>query len=236
MRRAVIVNADDFGLSASVNEGVVTACTRGIVTAASLMVRAPAAADAVALAYQNGLLDLGLHIDLGEWVRDGDDWLARYEVADLEDEGAVRREVEAQLAQFAALGAGTPSHLDSHQHVHRQPVVGRVVREIASRLDVPLRESGDIAYVGWFYGQDEHGQTTPGTVSAAALVQLLRALPEGVHELACHPGYADDLESDYRLERELELQSLCDPVVRNTLADEGIELRQFRPDVHEAVG
>src|SRR5271170_2411822 len=62
--RRLIVNADDFGLSASVNAAVVRAHREGILTSASLMVNEPGFAEAVALARQNPRLGVGLHLTL----------------------------------------------------------------------------------------------------------------------------------------------------------------------------
>jgi len=73
--RFLIVNADDLGLSAAVNEGVLAAHEGGVVTSASLMVRqgaAPAAAERAA-AYPE--LAIGLHIDLGEWIYERGEWI-----------------------------------------------------------------------------------------------------------------------------------------------------------------
>ena len=60
--KRLIVTADDFGLSNPVNEAVELAHTRGILTAASLMVTAPAAADAVTRARRLPELGVGLHL------------------------------------------------------------------------------------------------------------------------------------------------------------------------------
>ncbi|HEX9046048.1 MAG TPA: ChbG/HpnK family deacetylase, partial [Verrucomicrobiae bacterium] len=62
--RRLIVNADDFGLSASVNTAVVRAHREGILTSASLMVNEPGFAEAVALARENPKLGVGLHLTL----------------------------------------------------------------------------------------------------------------------------------------------------------------------------
>jgi predicted glycoside hydrolase/deacetylase ChbG (UPF0249 family) len=56
---------------------------------------------------------------------------------------------------------------------------------------------------------------------------MLRGLPDGVTEVACHPGFADDLVSMYRAEREVELATLCHPGVRRAVFEEGIELIGF---------
>ncbi len=66
-RRRLIVNADDFGQHACVNDGIIAAHEHGIVTSASLMVHGSAAQDAAAYARGRPALDLGLHVDLGEW-------------------------------------------------------------------------------------------------------------------------------------------------------------------------
>src|SRR5512137_1430313 len=62
--RRLIVNADDFGRSASINEAVIRAHREGILTTASLMVNEPACAEAVALAKENPNLGVGLHLTL----------------------------------------------------------------------------------------------------------------------------------------------------------------------------
>jgi predicted glycoside hydrolase/deacetylase ChbG (UPF0249 family) len=61
------------------------------------------------------------------------------------------------------------------------------------------------------------------------LLALLEALPEGVSELMCHPGYDDPhlAPSTYRAEREIELALLTQPPVRERVRDLGIELVTF---------
>ena len=60
----LIVTADDFGAAREVNDAVLDAHQNGILTAASLMVAAPAAADAVARAHATPSLRVGLHLVL----------------------------------------------------------------------------------------------------------------------------------------------------------------------------
>ena len=116
--RVLIVNADDFGRSAAVNGGIMRAHEHGIVTSASLMVRWPDAEPAAELA-RGTKLAVGLHFDIGEWeYRDGE-WRAVYEVLEEESPDAVERELARQLERFERLVGHVPTHLDSHQHVHR---------------------------------------------------------------------------------------------------------------------
>src|SRR5439155_23833442 len=119
MTRRRVVNADDFGLSPAVNRGIARAHDHGIVTSASLLVRSPAAPGAARLAAQRRRLAVGLHVDLGEWQRSDGTWVAVYEVVDTADPVAVRAEIANQLQRFRWLTGHDPTHLDSHQHVHR---------------------------------------------------------------------------------------------------------------------
>jgi len=227
-RRAVIVNADDFGQSHGINRGIAHAYERGIVTSASLMVRWDAAAAAAAYARAHAWLSVGLHVDLGEWsCRDGE-WTMVYQRVDRTDPGAVEAEIRVQLAMCRELLGRDPSHLDSHQHVHHEEPVRSILGRIARELDVPVRhQSPGIRSEGRFYGQSNTGEVLHDHISAACLIDLLRNLPEGVTELSCHPGYAQELATMYRSEREMELRALCDAEVLHLLNDEEIALISF---------
>jgi predicted glycoside hydrolase/deacetylase ChbG (UPF0249 family) len=225
MERRLIVNADDFGLSAGVNQGIMRAHREGIVTSASLMVRCPAAAHAVEIADD---LDLGLHLDLSEWTyRDGQ-WVIVYQRVEPGDVEAVRREIREQLTLFEQLTGRTPSHLDSHQHVHEQEPIRSIARQLADELRVPLRSfSNRVRYCGNFYGQSGKGAAYADAISVAALIRLIATLAPGVTEFACHPGEDPELDSAYGLERQIEVATLCDPRVRQALENEDVKLISF---------
>ena len=229
MTRHLIVNADDFGQSPSVNRGVIEAHERGIVTSASLMVRWPAAVEAATYARARPQLSVGLHVDLGEWTfRDGA-WAARYEVVPLGDAARVSEELDRQLAAFRGLLGRDPTHLDSHQHVHRDQPAREALLDRARRLGIPVRhDSPAVRYSGQFYGQTGEGEPLPEAISLDALSALLRSLRPGVTELGCHPASGDDLDSTYRAERPRELAVLCDPRLKALIASEGIALCSFR--------
>lgn len=226
--RYLIVNADDFGLSEGVNRGIIRAHEQGIVTSASLMVRGPAAAEAARYAHTHPRLSIGLHLDLAEWVyRDGE-WAPRYEVVPPDDEKAVTQEVSCQLEAFRRLLGTNPTHLDSHQHVHRQEPVLSILRQLAQELSVPLRSfSPQVQYCGDFYGQTGEGDPYPEGMSLAGLLKTLSNLPAGATELGCHPGEDENLESVYRLERKQEVKTLCDPGARAALGRLQINLCSF---------
>lgn len=226
--RIVIVNGDDFGQSPGVNRGFIKAHEHGILTSASLMVRWPAAREAAAYAREHSRLGVGLHFDLGEWARRNGRWTRLYQVVSLDDLDAVRQELMRQLETFHELVGRGPTHIDSHQHVHREDGIREIVIEAARTLRVPVREMcPSIEYFGDFYGQTGHGDPLPDRVSAEWLIQAIEALPSGTTEIGCHPGDGDDVDSMYVTERTLEVVALCDPRVRECLERRGIELRTF---------
>lgn len=139
-RPRLIVTADDFGLHEAVNEAVERGCREGVLRAASLMVAAPAAADAVARAKRLPGLAVGLHLVLA----DGKAMLPPEKIPDLVDARGwfdsdmvrngfrffflprVRRqlaaEIRAQFEAFAATGL-TLDHVNAHKHFHLHPTV-----------------------------------------------------------------------------------------------------------------
>lgn len=232
----LIVNADDLGYTEATTAGILHAHAHGIVTSASLMVRRPAVRAAVQAAAATGLDDLGLHIDLGEWVfRDGR-WVSLYQRVNGADAVAVAAECRAQLEAFRDVVGRNPTHLDSHQHVHLHEPLRSIAVELAAELGVPLRHlSPEVSYCGGFYGQSGRGEPAPGQITEAALLGLLRecraaaaadARPPAV-ELACHPGFDAALDTMYRDERRLEVDALCSPGLREAIGEIGFELATF---------
>lgn len=148
--RSLVVTADDLGLAPEVNEAVEIAHRDGILTAASLMVAEPAAADAVERARRLPGLAVGLHLTLVEGrpalppdripdLVGGDGRLrsdlAAYGVA-IFFRPSVRAQVAAEIeAQFAAYAAtGLPlDHVDAHKHFHLHPTVAGLVLAIGPR-------------------------------------------------------------------------------------------------------
>lgn len=144
----IIVNADDFGRSASVNAAVLQAYREGVLTSASLMVTGDAADEAVALAHKMPSLAVGLHLV----VVDGRPALPPSRIPHLVNgkgqfrDDAVRagvtyffrraaqeelaQEMEAQFNRFAGTGLEL-SHVDGHLHMHLHPTVLRLLLPLA---------------------------------------------------------------------------------------------------------
>jgi chitin disaccharide deacetylase len=225
--RFLIVNADDFGQSSGINRGIIQSFENGIVTSASLMVRWPAASEAASYAREHPHMSVGLHIDLGEWAyRDGE-WISLYEVVPRDDSAAVAEEVSRQLATFVSLTGKQPSHVDTHQHVHRSEPVRSILIDTTRKLGVPLRLHSEAHYCGAFYGQTDNGESLLDQISIDALSKMLDDLGPGITELGCHPALEVEFDTMYTTERLRECEVLCDSRVRQLLAQKNIQLCSF---------
>jgi predicted glycoside hydrolase/deacetylase ChbG (UPF0249 family) len=152
-RRRLIVNADDFGFTPAVTDGILEAHAAGAVTSTSMMVRCAGWDDGVRRARATPTLGVGLHLNLlvgvplagapsltdarsGRYVPLAT--MVRRALLGRIDAGEVTAECEAQLAALA--DAGIPcTHIDSHRHVHALPVIRRAVAAVACRRGLPLR-------------------------------------------------------------------------------------------------
>lgn len=153
MSRRLIVNADDFGLSHSVNEAVIRAHRDGILTSASLMVNEPGCNEAVKLAKENPNLGVGLHISLlmghsalppeiipglvnnhGEFsdspVSTGMKYFFNPGLRE-----QLRAEIRAQFDKFHATGLPL-DHVNGHLHLHLHPIIFKILMEDSEQLGI----------------------------------------------------------------------------------------------------
>ena len=244
--RKLIVNADDFGRSPGVNAGTLEAHARGIVTSATLMVLESSAAGGVRAAAERApRMSLGLHfvatgggrpaaavMDLPTLAPDGRFPRRREDLPPQIPPEEIRMELEAQIDIFQVLARKPPTHLDSHHHAALHPSIAPVFAAVARELSLPVRASSDQAR----RALRAAGVKTPGRffdgfhaegVCFETLDRILGDVPDGVSELMCHPGRADEeLKnlSSYVVEREREIELLCDPGIRQRVRALGIEL------------
>jgi hopanoid biosynthesis associated protein HpnK len=152
-KRRLIVNADDFGLSTSVNEAVIRAHRDGVLTTASLMVNEPGFDEAVKLAKENPSLGVGLHLTFlmghaalppekipglvnarGEFsnspVGVGMDYFFKRSLRE-----QLRAEIHAQFERFHATGLKL-DHVNGHLHLHLHPVIFGILMADAQKLRI----------------------------------------------------------------------------------------------------
>jgi len=244
--KRLLVTADDFGLSAGINQGILEAHRRGIVTSTSLMVNAPGAAEAARLALECPRLSVGLHFVLtfGRPLAPHDEVGALLTpegtfprldsgAQDKAPRPAIRAELEAQIKRFGETVGRPPAHLDGHHHVQALPAVLEVVIEAARELSIPVRApdaatAGRLAIAGVkttgafidrFYGAEK--------IDLPSLLEILGSLEEGLSELMCHPAREDPALpaiSSYWRERPIELATLTAPEAREAIERLGIQL------------
>lgn len=151
--RRLIINADDFGLSSSVNEAVIRAHREGVLTTASLMVGEAGFGQAVQLARENPKLGVGLHLVLLH----GHAALPTEKIPGLVNargefsnspvgvglkyfflpglRGQLRAEIHAQFEKFRSTGLPL-DHVNGHLHLHLHPVVFKILMEDSGKLGI----------------------------------------------------------------------------------------------------
>ena len=261
MGRTLIVNADDFGFTRDVNAGIIEAHRNGILTATTLMATGEAFDDAVRLAKETPSLDIGCHLVLvgapgfpltiPQLVRAVA--LRRIDVYEKLSQ-QVRRIIDAGLSP-----THLDTHKHTHLLPPVLEAVARISEEfripwVRRPFDFPLQPGGvggakrawtnrimrvmtgrfrsalalhHCRSTDWFAGFK-----LTGSYGSKDLIDVIRALPEGVTEFMCHPGRCgDDLRSArtrLKESREEELRALTAPQVRVALAEAGVTLASFR--------
>ena len=195
----LIVTADDFGLDTAVNQAVRQAAEAGVLTAASLMVGAPAAAEAVQLARELPTLRVGLHLVL----TDGWPVLPPHELPDVVGPDGrfadqmtrdsfrycvsarmrrqLRAEIRAQFEAFARTGL-TLDHVNTHKHFHTHPGILRDILQVGHDFGLPAMRVPDEPW--WFAGR----QSPTNFLTAPLLTPWLALMRERLrdHGVACN--------------------------------------------------
>lgn len=151
--KRLTVNADDFGFTRDVNDGIVEAHRRGILTATTLMATGDAFGHAVQLASENPSLDVGVHFVLvgGRSAITGDplpDSIPKLLRALWFGKIDVEEELSAQAEKILAAGI-RPLHADTHKHTHLLPPVRRALIRVAAATGIRfIRRPADTTFLG----------------------------------------------------------------------------------------
>ena len=243
--KQLIVTADDFGLCPEINRAVSKAHTEGILTSASLMIAAPAAKEAVAMAKEYPKLKVGLHfvcvdgfgllfkkpfsshlIWAGVKYFFSPAWRQR-----------LRSELTAQMEAFLATGL-VCDHLNTHNHFHLHPVVREIVLRLAEKYKIrkvrwpspapwsrALKRRLDV--VGLCRNDHTFGLKETGRMTEEIWLKQIPRFADGVTEAYCHPAVA----SSPVLQKWLrgydwvgEFQALVSPKVKAALKEAKVQL------------
>lgn len=214
--RLLIINADDFGMCQSINDGIAQAMAHGIVQSTTLMMPCPAAPSAVRHLQAHPEISFGIHLTaIGESEDDTFDPLApKTQVPSLLNEaghfyGFARMaelfakaklselELEFRTQIEAVLAAQLkPTHLDWHSlRLGQRPEIIDLMRGLAQDYGLALRVMGQAAITGIQQlglpcnDYDFLDSTSlPHVDKAAHFLRHLRELPAGLNEWAVHPG------------------------------------------------
>ena len=237
----LIINADDFGLSKSITDGIVEGIKFGCITSTSIMVNMPYAKYAVEKAIENNINCIGLHINLtvGKPVLKN---------ANLTDENGVfiynrkqidrtdinyqdvYEEIVAQINLFEKYSGGKLKldHLDTHHHLIDNSVISQAIFDVAKKYGLPVRNWGDVPT----YLKTPDVFMFNFTIKNVDYNYLKTYIEENKNknacfELATHSGYVDDETKSITsyLNRDKELEILKQ-AKQNGLF-EGVELISF---------
>lgn len=249
--KRLIINADDCNLTPGVSRGIFRAHDQGIVTSTTLLINLPLEDKTVKELQRRKTLGAGLHLNvtLGMPVNPPE-----YVPSLLKLEGRFRRpadylkraparrellrEYEAQIQLFEKRFGRKPDHLDTHHHLHDHPLFFSTISEVARRWKIPIRRSRifqlsesakalkGLKTTDYLFGNLEaHSFWKP-----EPFFGIIRNLPEGTSEIACHPGFCDQKLreiSSFQEARQKELKLFSDRRLRAELSSQGIELVRF---------
>ncbi len=185
--KSLILNADDFGMTCGVNQGIIRAHREGILTSTTLMANGPAFDDAVDKIEANPKLGVGCHLVLvgGKCVA------RREEVSSLADAQGnlseslpmfvaklssgmipsreIEREIHAQIEKIRDAGIA-PTHLDTHKHTHAHPRVMEALGKVAKELGITrVRKPVENLHDSWQTMQADEKGISMQIVAAGAV-------------------------------------------------------------------
>lgn len=226
----IIFNADDLGWSRGVNQGILKAYRYGVVNSSSWIVTTPYFDETIELIQVNQLANIGIHINLTEGkpllknhttiVDEKGSFIRNLHTLEHIDMKEVHDEIEAQIEKALATGVSI-NHMDTHHHIHATSKFRKVFISFSNRYQLPLRKINNTVInpikVLKFYLDTKQAKYYTSHFSAdffaseatsQKLIQILQKNKGRNIEIMCHPGFTDEENGDYNLEREKELAIL----------------------------
>ncbi len=235
----IIFNADDLGYSHGVNQGILYCYQHGVVNSTSLMVNMSCFEEAVELISNNHLNNIGLHFNLTEGkpilknhrtiVDDEGNFLREIHQSSKINTKEILKELEAQY--LLAIQAGVPiNHFDTHHHIHMTHNLRKLFGDFSKKYNLPLRRveytsrnpinriklNADLRGVNYFTPYfsslfyDENA-------TEEILVNLLNDYKGKDIEIMCHPGFEDENNGEYNIERKNELEVLTSDSIKKLI-------------------
>ena len=151
--RKVFINADDFGLNASVNKAIVELLDKGLINSTTLMANMPGFSEAIELAHQHKLTDrIGVHLVLTEglplteeiksvsFLFNGKDEYRRFRYRLFLFRRKYRKliynEFAAQIEKLQKNNIPI-THIDTHHHIHEVFTITKIILELKEKYNIP---------------------------------------------------------------------------------------------------
>lgn len=218
----LIINADDFGLSKSISDGILLGIKEEYITSTSIMANMPFAEYAVRKAIENGINCIGLHINLtvGKPIIENNNLINNegafyYNREQIENPKLTYQdaynEIMAQMDIVSKYSYGKLKldHLDTHHHLMDNPNIRQAIIDISKKFNLPIRKNNvkgikcpDILYKDF----------TINNVNVDSIRNMIETYKNEnvVVELMTHAGFIDEYTKSVTsyLNRESELNIL----------------------------
>lgn len=229
----LIINADDFGYTKGVTDGIIEGYHSGIIRSTTVLTNMPYITYGAELTKDLTDLGMGVHLTLtlGKSLTGAPSITNKlgyfksrkqfYEEIDQIKPEEVYEEFKAQIETFIHTFHKTPDHLDSHHSVHDAKGLLPISQKLADEYGIPMRRYSDFTFVTGFYDE---------TATVETLITLLEKHRNDNIEIMTHPGYCD-LElyrsSSYHTARVKELDVLCNNLLRKYIEQHQIILTNY---------
>lgn len=220
----VLFNADDFGLTKGVTDGIIKSHTDGVVDSTTLLMNGFHVDYAVKQAKIHPSLKIGIHlvlswgkplsgnvpglIDENGYFKYGNAF-ASMQPPDMKE---VEREWEAQMKAFKQTGLEL-HHIDSHHHIHGWGALQEVVVQLARKYKVPVRYVESLRDYPKLLLTEKVWTTFYGEGVKTPIFESLKSLHVASVEVMTHPAFVDEMlyeVSSYTDNRAIELAILCE--------------------------
>lgn len=238
--KKLIINADDFGLTPGVCQGILELNQKGIVKSTTALVNSPYFVSGIEAATNYPSLGIGIHLALDIFTSESlDPSICQedgrfYSQSQLKNLLPVSYEIiyqewQLQIEKFIAITGKLPTHIDSHHHVHlADSVCEQASRDLANYYNIPLRDAvvnrGKSVLSYQFYNE---GATLDNLKTAICKVLDQEA---DYYEIFCHGAIVDDelmAISSYNTMRKQEYQILNSDDFAQFITDNQIKLTNF---------
>lgn len=237
----LIINADDFGLSKSITDGIISGIIGGGITSTSIMANMPYAKYALEEAVKNNINCIGLHVNLtvgkpilkNENLTD-ENGVFYYNKSQINNEKLTYQDAYNEImAQFEFVtresgGQIKVDHIDTHHHLRENSEIRRAINDICKKFDLPIRKDkndSDLKSPDYLF----HNFTIEN-VNIETLKSFVEAYKstDKIFEIVTHPGYVDDYTKTVTsyLDRDKELAVLKEAFALGVY--EGVQLISYR--------